>query len=172
MGLVKLTITEQRKYRRLSNQGEQQDFLEEVAENRKLIATARETGEWEGFIALHGPREKLNAFQEVQGNLSDEDYWSWLGEIWRKLPAGDHPVAPVLFSSNRPHQSELMTTVEYDFYRKGLPDRIRVYSGRGISWRLSKGAPRGRQTFQKKDVLALFDRRLYYEIIVVPSSQP
>jgi len=170
MGILHLTETEKRKHRRLSKP-EKMAHLEKVARNRKLIALAHEKGDWIGFICLHEPQEKLNAFQEVQGELSDADYWSWLGEVWRELPDVRHPFAAVLFTSNRAKQSELMTTAEYNFYRKGLPDRIRVYSKRGISWRLSKGAPRGRQTIQKKDVLALFDRGHYYEVIVVPSSR-
>ena len=100
--------------------------------NYKLEATeeALERKEYETFIFLHERPYRLEAFMEVERNLSDEDYWKILGEVWtdsENIWQNKH-VWAVLFMSQRSGRENFMNEEERELFEK-LPETLTIHRG-------------------------------------------
>lgn len=156
---------------------------------RAAVDLAYDKNDWHSYIWLHERPYRVDAFQEIMEWMSDEQYWSLLGDIWidseniRQNPDEWEE----LLNSERPLRAFIMDDDE----RADLDDMpavITVYQGHttvrddGWSWtteretalwfahrfaNLEQGtAALSTGTVNKADVLAYFTGRNESEILV------
>lgn len=119
--------------------------------------------------------------------IDDSNYWNLLGTLWKKCGSVINLLLWIeLFRSNRKNRHKIMKNRERKRWRS-LPKKVIAYRAinnkaeieTAISWTLNKKiaddifSHKGlRQVvskkFDKKDILAFFDRRGEEEIIVLP----
>ncbi|MEI7780340.1 MAG: hypothetical protein WCJ18_00270 [Planctomycetota bacterium] len=56
-------------------------MTEEEAESQRVAALMK--GKYEDFVWLHGKRDRLSAFVQINQLLDNKEYWSLLGRVWR-----------------------------------------------------------------------------------------
>lgn len=152
----------------------------------------RVKGEWNTFLMLHERPYRLEVFvKEVQGNLSDAEYWETLGWLWsdsENLWQYGTDFLRFILNSPRENRDHMMSVSEREFL-VNLPDRFVIYRGcgeenrEGFSWTLSPwkakwfskrfretGGMVLRGTVKKKDVIAAIMDRGEFEIVVDPDN--
>ena len=165
--------------------GGQANYQYEV--KKKLVAEALEKENYQSFIWLHERPYRLQAFEEIQENLNNRQYWSLLGQIWIDTEnAWAHlDLWREFFSSDRENREWLMDWDEQMAYA-GLPETVTVYRGYqpglnkdGISWtvkrekaewfatRFGKKGKVLEKKVSKRDIIAVFTGRNEYEVVIV-----
>jgi hypothetical protein len=120
---------------------------------KALAEENRHASDWSGFIWKHNRHFHLQAFNEIATELTDEEYWRLLREIWtyaetiwrqniRWLLALMGKAGPVL--KTRAHPELFMTPSEREVLEQ-LPETFTIYRGYvvgknpdGFSWSLNK----------------------------------
>lgn len=150
-----------------------------------------ENGEWSGYIFMHERPYRMDAFRDIRDDLSGEEYWSTLKDIF---------IDSENISQNYDDWDELLNCErsgkEYfmdDDDRKSfdaLPDKLTIYRGfkdknseNGFSWTLNlkkaiwfadrfndDGSYVAKATVSKKDIIGYTDSRNEDEVIVVPEK--
>ena len=54
----------------------------QLAAKKEAVAEAREQREWARFIFLHERPYRIEAFMEIEDQLTDSEYWDHLGSVW------------------------------------------------------------------------------------------
>jgi len=143
---------------------------------------------WKRYISLHEQPYSLDAFKKISHELTDKDYWTFLGKLWADSNSiwqyGE--LFANLLKSQRDGKQNIMTAKEESFL-SSLPDQIAVYRGHhshnrlGWSWTLSyvkadrfsrslairrRGVVRA--TVSRNDITAVILRRSEMECIIDP----
>ena len=112
---------------------------------RKLAAIeeAFREEDWYRVVHMHERPYRLDAFLTIPaGQLSDEDYWALLSEIWTDSEniSENLTVWKQLLTSDRPGRQRLMSETERNALRR-LPETVEVFRGyshpdaaEGMSW--------------------------------------
>jgi hypothetical protein len=120
-------------------------FLNKQYEAKKeSLQRYREDKNWIGYLFIHERPHRLDAFLEIMAELSHEDYWRLLGDLWSDSENiwQNYWAWQFLLGSCRPGQEFLMEERERQELAR-LPERVRVYRGHqdqnelGYSWTLS-----------------------------------
>jgi hypothetical protein len=165
-----------------SNGSANRMFLQKKAE----VKIALKEKAWNRFVFLHERPYRLNAFLEIQDQLTDTQYWRLLADTWIDTENAWQNRAKwrKLFDSERPSSNYLMNETE-DNAMRSLPEKVTIYRGssfnneKGLSWTLSKekaeffaqrfAQRRGKvyeQEVSKDQILALFFGRGESEVIL------
>jgi hypothetical protein len=156
----------------------------EGAERQGMMANQHDSSIVEGIMRLPFPAN-VDAFFRYGTNLVDHStYWQMLAAMWIGHGGTDRlDEWTKLFRSDRPSRCKLMKKKDRQFWRR-LPTKVIAYRAvdpvenlsSSISWTLDPSflarVYRDREIvtreFQKKDILAYFNRRGESEIIVLP----
>jgi hypothetical protein len=148
------------------------------------------------FVYLHERPYRIDAFRRLVffHDVNDHEYWTLLGDIWTDTENlwQNVDVWRRCLTSPRPHRHDMMSADERACYVNVLPDEITVYRGydergtaRGLSWTTNKIVAKffarrlsepgatlylAQGTVDKADVLAYFDGRSEYEVVVLPEN--
>jgi hypothetical protein len=142
--------------------------------------------DFSSYIFMHERAYRLNAFLDVQNEMSNKEYWELLASIWTDSENiwQNLPIWKKLFKSKRPDRKYLMDEEEQNIYNS-LPDVVTAHRGHqgknknGLSYTLDKDkakwfANRWKQrgkvdTIQipKSKIIAYFSVRNESEIIVI-----
>lgn len=168
---------------------------EQYRAKKRMLDNAMLAKQWDRVIWLHERPYRLDAFMEIQENLSDEEYWSLLGDIWvdsENIWQNREEWAECL-TSPRPGRHFLMSEEDRRAL-EALPDTLTIYRGGieqnidGLSWTLDEdqaaffakrlqpevgGLPTLIATAQilKSDALAYFTGRSEDEILLRPGAE-
>lgn len=162
-------------------------------EKKKTVDALRAAANWNGYIYMHERPYRLDAFEQVSGELDDSTYWRLLGSLW----TGCENVHQCLqrwrdlWLDHRPKRILSMDFAERKELAK-LPAILTVYRGfsaysgeEGMSWTLSRDtavwfanrykdendpAQIASGTVRKDNVLAHFIGRNEREIVVLPED--
>lgn len=113
---------------------------------KEQIEKSSNSKDWETYIYTHERPYRLNAFLEVERNLSDVQYWEILGSIWTDSENiwQNKETWRNLIKSNRGSKEFFMSNEDRMHLIK-LPNVIKVYRGcianknkTGLSYTLSK----------------------------------
>jgi len=116
-------------------------YNEQVRAKQAAANSARSNKDWDSFIFLHERPYRLDAFMEIQDELTDDEFWSLLADIWtdsENIPEM-RDYWDELLASPRPGRLSMMRDderIEYD----SLPDIVTIYQGHteerddGWSW--------------------------------------
>lgn len=157
------------------------------------IADARHGGDYEQYIWLHERPYRVDAFMDIEHNLSDEQYWTMLSMIWvdseniRQCPEEWES----LLRSDRSCREQMMEEDEIAAL-VNLPETVTIYQGHtsvrddGWSWTtsrtiaewfarrfamLEKDEPQlTTAKVAKSEITAYLLRRGESEVVVDPSS--
>ena len=164
-------------------------YNEQYKAKLKYVKDSVEKKAWSSYLWIHERPYRIEKFAEIQGKLSDKEYWSLFGELWSDCEnLWQYRIyINAIINSDRAGREEMMNEDEKLFLSK-LPDEFTIYRGHqhknrsGYSWTLSYWqakwfANRFQQKRQgvakaivnKKDVIAVLLGRNEYEIIVSPS---
>lgn len=149
---------------------------------------------WNQAVFLYERPWRLDAFKDIQDNLTDDEYWPLLGQIWtdsENIYQNRDNWAQLLTDETRTNRHLIMSDEERDQLAK-MPDTgIHVYRGYtydaaadGLSWTLNKdrarwfakrfpGGERPRivcGTIDRKHVIAHFTGRGEDEVVLLPGD--
>lgn len=169
-------------------------FLNEQLRRKQAAAIlARANKDWDTFVFLHERPYRAEAFEEIADDMSDDEYWSLLADVWidsENIPEMRHIWDELLASPRSGRLSMMMDDerLEYD----ALPDTITVYQGHtedrddGWSWTTDPSIAQWfadrfanmekspgyvtTATVSKKDVHAFLTRRGESEILTDPET--
>lgn len=148
---------------------------------------ALESKNYKSYVWLHERPYRLQAFEEIQENLGDREYWSLLGEIWTDTENAwaNLDLWREFFSSDRGEREYLMDWDEQMAFAS-LADTVTVYRGcqegineNGISWtlkrekaewfatRLKKEGIVLEKEISKRDIIAVFTGRNEFEVVII-----
>lgn len=154
---------------------------------RKALDDSKDKKDYSHYVWLHERPYRLNAFQVIEQELSDESYWELLGRIWSDSENIWQylPTWLLLLTSKRPGREAFMTE-EGRRALADLPDTLTIYRGyqpglnkEGLSYSLKKSkakwfanrfGTKGRirtRTVKKSEVFAILLGRQEDEIIVL-----
>jgi hypothetical protein len=159
----------------------------------KAIQEAREQREFFRYVHLHEKPYRLYGFLQIEEELSDQQYWSILGDVWTNIENISEDIQHWrrLWRSKRPNRSVAMDEDEREIFDT-LPERLTIYRGsanrrgvRSMSWsrqperahwfgRRSAGFVHADYYYlatcevRKEDVLAYFSRE--DEIVLFPAK--
>jgi hypothetical protein len=153
------------------------------------LAKAKDEKNWRKYIFLHERPFRLDAFNSIQKQLTDAEYWAHLGNIWADsenlYQYGD--LIPKLMLSERPEKERIMRYSERQLLAR-LPEEVVVYRGyqknkKGWSWTLSQWKARWfgtgenpqkqnvvRAKVKKEHIIAVITRRNQFECIIDPQN--
>lgn len=96
----------------------------------EAVQEALDRKEYETFIFLHERPYRLEAFLEIERNLSDEEYWKILGDIWTDSENiwQNKIIWGALLTSSRPKRKYFMNDEERAEFEK-LPEKLTIYRG-------------------------------------------
>jgi len=132
------------------------EHADEVTRLNKMLVTKKEqcdkalaAHEWSRFVFLHERPYRVEAFQEVQENLSDRDYWPLLREVWCDSENIFQNAMQWWEMLTTPRQRRtLFTPCEDRPALKKMPEMLHVYRGAqqiemhghylGYSWTLNR----------------------------------
>lgn len=167
---------------------------EQYAKKQELLSKYEEEGEWSLIPLLLFERPyRLEAFESIKHNLSDEEYWEVLSEIWtdsENIWQNDTEWRNCLESEREGRSKYFMDEDEQKVF-KALPAEVEVYRGyahdgasEGLSWSLNKERaewfakrlvhrPEEKPRLvsgkvKKQHVLAYLNGRQEEEIVVMP----
>lgn len=168
----------------------------QLAAKKEMVARARRQRDWSQYLYLHERPYRLDAFAAICYRLGDQKYWELLGSIWTDTENmyQNEQLWRDCLTAERRYRSRLMSVDE----RKALAHDIdktdnTIYRGfsvpgreAGLSWTtnsvvaksfarragLGKGEPRYLATGKvaRKDIIAFFDGRSEYEVVVLPEN--
>lgn len=113
---------------------------------KSAVARALEEKNFDRYVFLHERPYRVDAFKEIQDELSDWKYWKILGEIWVDTENQHANIRAWknLLNSKRPHRHYFMGEDETNLLLS-LPDEVTIYRGclkgrneNGLSWTLDK----------------------------------
>lgn len=154
----------------------------------EYIEKAKSSKNWSSFIWMHERPYRLEKFAEVEGELSDQEYWELLGNIWSDSENlwQYGSVLGWFINKDRPGRDAMMDEKEKELLAK-LPDEFTIYRGHqtknrlGYSWTLSywrakwfaerfgqKGQGVVRAKIKKEHVVAVLLGRNEFEIVASP----
>ncbi len=153
---------------------------------KQEVEKAKEEKNWSRYLIFHERPYRFEAFAQIFDQMDDKEYWENLGWIWtdtENLWQVKKIVYP-LIQSKRPEKKHLMNEREQHFLQS-LPEQFIVYRGHnhinknGFSWTLSYWKANWfahrfhkplagvvRAIVNKEDVLAFFEGRGEYEVVV------
>lgn len=117
----------------------------QLAYKKSATRKARAAGEWHSYVFLHERPFRVDAFKRIRKQMSDEQYWDLLSEIWidseniRENPT----VWQGLLRSKRPGREHLMSKADRALLAQ-FPDSIPVFQGHtderddGWSWTIDR----------------------------------
>lgn len=120
------------------------DFINKgLAAKQAAAEDALKKKNWNSYIYLHERPYRIDAFEDIMGSMTDEEYWSHLSDIWVDSEnIGAQPERwKELLMSNRGSREFFMRDDERAELAK-LPDKFTVYRGYsendpeefGMSW--------------------------------------
>jgi hypothetical protein len=121
-----------------------------VEQHEKMRAEKLRARDYKGYLNLFGRENPLPAFLKIEHLISDEQYWTYLNDIWCLLEISAPDLAEWLrlFTSPRPHRELLMSGAERARLA-AMPETLTIYRGyakrrgrSGLSWTLSKDKAR------------------------------
>lgn len=159
----------------------------------EALAEAHEARKWNTVIYLHERPWRLDAFLGIADQLSDDEYWNLLGDIWTDTENlwQNYDEWHEALMAERGAREQIMAPEERAFL-DAQPDEFTIYRGyhtegdsgplRGYSWTLSRekaewfGKRRAADmtpmlataTIRRDDVIAYFNERGEDEIVVLP----
>jgi hypothetical protein len=168
-----------------------------LASKKEVCEKALGKHEYDRFVFLHERAYRIDAFQEVQENLSDQQYWPLLQEIWTDCENifQNHIQWWEMLSSPRKRKAMFTPCADRGVLKK-LPDELKIYRGTtaierhghylGFSWTLDKDKARWFATrlnkpldgtpmvasaiVAKKYICGYIDARGEQEIVVEPKE--
>lgn len=94
------------------------------------------------FLLVHKPY-LIDQLLEIEDDLNDEEYWHWMGVVYRRLEvhSSDTYLIAGMLRNPRPGRQHLMDEKERQFLAE-LPDEITIYRGydfnqQGWAWTLN-----------------------------------
>lgn len=159
-------------------------------EKLKYVEKAKKEKNWSDYIWMHERPYRMSKFIEIKNDLSDQEYWSLLGQIWSDSENlwQYRSILNLLINEPRSERDAMMNEEEKKFMDK-LPDEFTIYRGHqtrnklGYSWSLSywrakwfaerfnqKRQGVAKATINKKDVVAVLLGRNEFEIIASPKK--
>ncbi len=163
---------------------------EENVRFRKMIRDAERERDFDTLFALLSGWQRFDAFKRLNNDMTDQQYWHHLGDIWVMAKFGGHPHTRTWlkwFTSPRPGRHHLMDAGERDTLRH-LPKSLTVCRGfscrkavHGLSWTRDRAIAewfarrnpdrRGYMattTIKKAEIIAVFLGRSESEIVLDP----
>ena len=165
-------------------------YNEQYKAKVKYLEEARQEKKWVSYIFLYERPYRFHAFREIKEDLTDDEYWKLLGDIWTDSENiwQYRVLVEYFFMSDRPGRENMMDENERQFLAE-LPDEFIIYRGHGKknkmgwSWTLSYGmaawfsnrfsrepARVVSAICRKEDVMAAFLGRNEFEIVVDPNK--
>lgn len=165
-------------------------YNEQLRRKKRDLEQAKAERAWFRFIVLHERPWRAEAFVEVADEMTDDEYWDELGDVWidtENLWQWHHLVEELMLS-DRPGRENLMDESERTFLA-ALPDELRVFRGHnehnqfGWSWSLdpekamwfarrfaslSEEPAVSMATVSKEAVIAVFMGRNESEVVLDP----
>jgi len=161
----------------------------QYAQKLESVARAKKDKNWSSYIYMHERPYRLDAFSEIQDQMSDIEYWTSLGDIWidsENLWQNKEQWDSFL-SSKRPGRENMMNENERMDLSQ-LPNSLSIFRGfiedqneNGLSWTTDKEKAKwfstrfaktgdkpvvAKATVKKDDVVAYFTRRGESEIVL------
>jgi len=154
----------------------------------EYIERAKTQKNWSSYIWIHERPYRLEKFSEIEGELSDQEYWELLGSIWSDSENlwQYGSILGWFINKDRPGREAMMDEHEKEFLAK-LPDEFTIYRGHqtknrlGYSWTLSywrakwfakrfdqKGQGVVKAKIKKEHVVAALLGRNEFEIVASP----
>ena len=135
-------------------------MTEEEAKSQR--AAALRDGNYENYIWLHGQRDRLSAFVQINKLLDNKTYWSLLGRIWRTADVHFSELGlwrDILEDPERGYNECFMVVPDRKFFsltpsKGGLPPVFTVFRGFGVA-----GGEDGFSWTMDRDVACGFARR-------------
>lgn len=163
-----------------------------LQQKKAAVIEASLVGDWGKYLALHEKPYRLQALWDIHENLTPEQYWPLLADIWVGIENQWQykSLLPQLFRA-KPKRYEFIMTLEERTILESYPeDLLTIYRGhqvvnaQGWSWtfsparaewfakRLAVGRPHGvtRGTVKRNSIIAFFDNRNEDEVVVNPRA--
>lgn len=176
----------------LSPDCDNSDWLNKaITERRAALARAIAERDWQSAIIQHKRPYRMQAFYELAGSMSDEEYWELLADVWTDCSTlwQHREIFAELLNSPRPGRERLMNDDDRVLLAR-LPARIKVYRGHGRrrrtghSWSVSyhtarwfawRAASHGGSVVtegwvQKDNVIAVMTGRSEFELVIDPQD--
>lgn len=168
-------------------------YNEQLKCKQCYLEEATTKGDWSHYIWLHERPYRVEAFLKIKDNLTDEQYWNLLAEIWidTENQWQYKQWFMHLMTARASGREHLMHDDERELYNQ-LPDEFMIYRGytpryqrnkMGLSWTLSSWKARwfarrynNKQgkvavvSVKKANVLAVFKRRGELEVAILPDT--
>lgn len=162
---------------------------QQYAHKMEFIKNAQENKEWSKIIWMYERPYRLEKFVEFMDELTDQEYWKILGDIWTDSENlwQYKFILESLLTNDRGSREAMMDDEEKEFLAT-LPEELVVYRGHqgknrlGHSWTLSywqakwfshrwkqKTASVVQATVKKENIVAVLLGRNEFEIVVCPS---
>ncbi len=123
-------------------------ILNKTFESKKdRIASALSNSDWMTYIHMHEKPYRISAFQDIEEQVSDADYWKLMSGIW----TGSENIYENiddwcdLWSSGRSWREDNVMAPTDRAFLDSLPDSIEIYRGsdgeegvQGLSWTLNR----------------------------------
>lgn len=159
---------------------------------QKGLAEARAEKHWGAVLNVFYERPyRLYAFEQICEDMTDEEYWDHLGDIWTDSEnIWQNEIQWIEFLTCERPRSELMMDWDELAALEAMPDTLRIYRGfhmegreQGCSWTVERAraewfarrytrdddvARVATGTAAKTDVLAHFMGRGEHEIVILP----
>lgn len=159
---------------------------------KAAVAAALAGRDWSQYLWLHERPYRVYAFARIAAQMSDEDYWTRLAQMWtdsENIFEAESLWRRLLNNRARRDTRHLLMTEQERAHLAGLPPVITVYRGyshpgrgHGMSWSLDKtvaarfaGRYGGRGHLRRRDaptreVIAYFAGRGEQEIVWAPGA--
>jgi len=158
------------------------------------VREAQLNKDWERFVYLHERPYRINAFEQICWHLGDKRYWKLLGSIYTDTENlyQNKELWVECLTAERRYRSAMMTDDERAALKEDNSPTFTVFRGyhdpgtvEGISWTTNSivgkffarrlAAPDARRfvaqgTVKRRDVLAYFDGRSEYEMVILPGN--
>lgn len=166
------------------------DMINEMYRQKsKAVDEASQNREWNRFIFMHERPYRIAAFTQIAEELTPEEYWPLLGDIWTDTENQWQYIDELkdLLTYDLPSRDLIMEEDERASLA-AMPDEIKIYRGyqvgkneSGLSWTTDRSRAQwfaGRLALDddepavmeavvnKKDVIAFFSRRGENEIVL------
>jgi hypothetical protein len=122
-------------------------WINEQYRNNKLLAEGRlAKRDWAGYIFLTNRRFRIHAFSKIHRQLTDEEYWKLLNQVWTDSETiWRANMLWLLVLVSRPATRHLFMSPEDQALLASLPATLTIYRGYqpgknpdGFSWTLSR----------------------------------
>ena len=134
------------------------------------LARATEAKDWHSVVFLHERPYRLNAFETIHEELTDEEYWGILSSIWMDTESlsSDQEQWLEFIEADRPGRAlHMMDEVEWATWAE-LPEQVTVYRG----YNLDEGNPDGLSWSLDAGVAEWFAKRFHQEGVRLSAFVP